>query len=132
MSGRTVADAYRAAHGRRCAPDERRWLDAQRAAWLSVWEVEAVDAGKTLTLHDLLSDERRTVSERSASQTLVRRHAVLGRVVDHEGVSLLCGTHPRPLPPYHGPRSSGARAAACGAGGRCRSTASATLCSAAT
>ena len=101
VGGRTVADAYRAAHGRRCAPDERRWLDAQRAAWLSVWEVEAVAPGKTLTLHDLLSDERRTVRETSASQTLVRRHAVLGRVVDHEGVSLLCGTHPRPLPPYH-------------------------------
>ena len=101
VGGRTVADAYRAARGRRRPPEERRWLDAQRAAWLSVWEVEAVDPGKTLTLHDLLSDERRTVWETGASQTLVRRHAVLGRVVDHEGVSLLCGTHPRPLTPYH-------------------------------
>ena len=101
VDGRTVADAYRAAHGRRCSPEERRWLDAQRAGWLSVWEVEAVDPGKTLTLLDLLSDKRRTVREKSASQTLVQRHAVLGRVVEHEGVSLLCGTHPRPLPPYH-------------------------------
>ena len=101
VGGRTVADAYRAAHGRRRPPEERRWLDAQRAAWLSVWEVEAVDPGKTLTLRDLLSDECRTVWETGASQTLVRRHAVLGRVVDHEGVSLLCGTHPRPLPPFH-------------------------------
>ena len=66
-----------------------------------MWEVEAVDAGKTLTLHDLLSDERRTVWETGASQTLMPRHAVLGRVVDHDGVSLLCGTHPRPLPPLH-------------------------------
>ena len=101
VDGRSVADAYRAAHGRRRPPEERRWLDAQRAAWLSVWEVEAVDPGKTLTLHDLLSDERRTVREKQASESLVRRDAVLGRVVDHEGVSLLCGTHPRPLPPYH-------------------------------
>ena len=101
VDGRTAADAYRAARGRRCSPEERRWMDAQRAAWLSVWEVEAVDPGKTLTLRDLLSDERRIVRETQASQILVRRHAVLGRVVDHDGVSLLCGTHPRPLPPFH-------------------------------
>ena len=100
VDGRTVADAYRAARGRRRSPEERRWMDAQRAAWLSVWEVEAVDPGKTLTLHDLLSDERRTVQETRGSETLVRRHAVLGRVVDHDGVSVLCGTHPRPLPPF--------------------------------
>ena len=101
VDGWTSADAYRAARGRRCSPDERRWMDAQRAAWLSVWEVEAVDPGNTLTLHDLLSDEQRTVRETKASETLTRRHAVLGRVVDHEGVSVLCGTHPRPLPPFH-------------------------------
>ena len=101
VDGRTVADAYRAAHGRRLRPEERRWMDAQGAAWLSVWEVEAVDPGKTLTLRDLLSDERRTVWEARASGSLVRRHAVLGRVVDHEGVSLLCGLHPHPLPPFH-------------------------------
>ena len=101
VDGRTVADAYRDAHGRRRPPEEHRWLDAQRAAWLSVWEVEAADPGKTLTLRDLLSDERRTVWETRASETLVRRDAVLGRVVDHEGVSVLCGLHPRPLPPLH-------------------------------
>ena len=101
VDGRTVADAYRAARGRRCSPEERGWLDAQRAAWLSVWEVEGVDPGKTLTLHDLLSGERRTVWETRASEALSRRHAMLGRVVDHEGVSVLCGLHPRPLPPFH-------------------------------
>ena len=100
VDGRTVADAYLDAHGRRCSQEERRWLAAERAAWLSVWEVEAVDPGKTLTMRDLLSEERRTVREKSASQILVRRDAVLARVVDYEGVSLLCGTHPRPLPPY--------------------------------
>ena len=84
---------------RRCTAEERRWLEAQRAAWLSVWEVEAVDAGKTVTLHDLLSDERRTVHETRGSRTLVTHDAVLARIVDHDGVPLLCGVHPRPLPP---------------------------------
>ncbi len=101
VEGGTIAYAYRAAHGRRCPPDERRWLDAQLAAWLSVWEVEAVDPGKTLTLYDLLSGEQRTVRDTKASEVLARRDAVLGRVVDHDGLSLLCGAHPRPLPPFH-------------------------------
>ena len=100
VDGRTVVDAYLDARGRHCSREERRWLDAQRAAWLSVWEVEAVDPGKTLTLHDLLSGERRTVRETRGSKTLVPRDALLTRVVDHDGVSLLCGVHQRPLPPF--------------------------------
>lgn len=75
-------------------------MNAQRAAWLSVWEVLAVDPGRTVTLRDLLSDEQRTVQERRGSRSLVPRDAVLARIVDHEGISLLCGMHPRALPPF--------------------------------
>ena len=99
VAGKTVVDAYLDARGR-CSNEERRWLEAQRAAWLSVWEVEAVDPGQTLTLHDLLSGERRTVRETRGSKTLVPRDALLARIVDHDGVSLLCGVHQRPLPPF--------------------------------
>ena len=83
VRGKTVVDAYLDARARRCSRKERRWLDAQRAAWLSVWEVEAVEAGRTVALHDLLSGERRTVHETRGSQTLVARDAVLARIVDH-------------------------------------------------
>ena len=61
VDGKTVVDAYLDAHRRRCSPEEQRWLDAQRDAWLSVWEVEDVEPGETVTLRDLLSDERRIV-----------------------------------------------------------------------
>ncbi len=98
---RTVADAYLERHRRRCSRDEQRWLDAQRVAWLSVWEVEDVEPGEAVTLRDLLSDERRTVREARGSTTLVPRDALLGRIVDYDGVSLLCGAHPRPLPPFY-------------------------------
>ena len=64
-----------------------------------MWEVEAVDPGKTVTLHDLLSDEQRAVQETRGSKTLVARDALLARIVGHDGVSLLCGMHHRPLPP---------------------------------
>ena len=100
VDGRTVVDACLDTRGHRFSREERRWLDAQRAAWLSVWEVEAVDPGKTLTLHDLLSGARRTVRETRGSKTLVPRDALLVRVVDHDGVALLCGAHQRPLPPF--------------------------------
>ena len=99
VDGKTVVDAYLDTRGRRCSREERSWLEAQRAAWLSVWEVETVDPGKTVTLRDLLSGERRTVQETRGSKTLVARDAVLARIVDHDCVSLLCGIHQRALPP---------------------------------
>ena len=99
-NGTTVVDAYLTAHGRRCTAAERDWLEAQRAAWLSVWEVEAVEAGRSLTLRDLLSGERRTVLERSASKIVVVRDALLARVVDYDGLSLLAGIHSGVLNPF--------------------------------
>lgn len=98
--GTNVADAYLKEHGRRCTPEERLWLKAQQASWLSVWEVEAVEPGRTLTLHDLLSGERRTVLERKGSEVLTVRDTVLARVVDYGGLSLIAGFHSTMLPPY--------------------------------
>ena len=99
LQGRSAADWYLEEHAGRLDSRERGWLEAQRSAWLSVWEVTAVEAGRSLTLRDLLSEQIRRVEESSGSQSLVLRDAILGRVVDHEGVSLLCGVHSRQLPP---------------------------------
>ena len=99
VDGRTIVDAYLGERGARCSAAERAWLMAQQAAWLSVWEVTEVEPGEGVTLTDLLSLETRRVREVSGSTTLVIRDALLARVVDHEDVSLLCGAHPRPLPP---------------------------------
>jgi hypothetical protein len=99
VDGRTVVDWYLDQH-RHLSEREQAWLMDQRAAWLSVWEVRAVEPGVSLALVDLLSGETRSVREVSASRSLVVRDAILGRVVDHDGASLLCGVHPRPLPPF--------------------------------
>jgi hypothetical protein len=99
VQGRRVLDRYLEERGVRLSAEERAWLEAQRAAWLSVWEVTAVEVGKTVSLRDLLSHEVRCVCEVGASQSLVPRDAVLARVVDHVDGAVLCGTHPRPLPP---------------------------------
>jgi hypothetical protein len=97
--GKSVLDAYLEKSPRRLSRAEVGWLEAQQAAWLSIWEVSDVERSVSITLRDMLTDETRCVHEVSGSQTLVARDVVLGRIVDYEGTFLLCGVHPRPLPP---------------------------------
>lgn len=99
VRSRPVVDWFLEARGERLSSAERTWLDAQRSAWLTVWEVLAVEPGRSITLRDLLSGIEHTVHEVSGSRTLVKRDAVLGRVVTCEEQSVICGVHPRPLPP---------------------------------
>jgi len=99
VEGVTVLDRYLEEQGGRLSRAEREWLAAQKASWLSVWEVSGVEPGESVTLRDLFSGETRGVREATASRTLVVRDALLARVVDHDGVSLLCGVHPRALAP---------------------------------
>ncbi len=99
MQGRPVVDWFLEERGRSLSSGERDWLSAQRRSWLSVWEVRAVEPGLAITLRDLLTFEERRVHEVSASQTAQRHYALLGRVVDADGVSVICGMHPIPLRP---------------------------------
>jgi hypothetical protein len=78
---------------------ERDWIEAQRGAWMSVWEVRECVPGKSMVLADLLTGEQRLVQEASASRGLVVRDAMLTRVVDLGADSILIGTHTWPLPP---------------------------------
>ena len=81
------------------APEDRAWLLAQQRGWLSIWEVLAVEPGRSVTARDLLSGEQRRVHEVSGSAMLVPRDTILVRIVEHEGISVFCGMHPRLLPP---------------------------------
>jgi hypothetical protein len=99
VDGRPVAEWFVESRGGSLPAEERAWLASQRRAWLSIWEVTGVEPGHAIELHDLLTGEDRHIVERSASETLRHRDAVLGRVVDHGGTSLLCGAYPQPLPP---------------------------------
>ena len=88
--------------GRKLKLEERSWLDAQAAALVSVWEVTDVAPGQGISLRNLLGDEERFVREVAGSRVLKPRDTLLGRVVDHAGTTLLCGIHPRALPPREG------------------------------
>lgn len=95
----TVADRAASSRALRLSAEETTWFAAQRKAWLSLWEILEVDPGKSLFLKDLLTYETRHVAEKAASESLVKRDVVLARVVDHQGVSLLCGLYQQALPP---------------------------------
>jgi hypothetical protein len=99
IDGRRIAERFLDANERRLSPAEREWLDAQLRAWLSLWEVTAVEPGAGVHVSDLLTGETRFVAERTASRTLTGRETLLARVVDHAGSSTFCGLAPRALPP---------------------------------
>ena len=99
VDGRPVVDWFLDELGKQLSGDERGWLASQKRSWLAIWEVIAVDSGRTVTVRDLLSGEDRRVHEVSGSKTLKVRDTILGRVVDHQGASVFAGIHPRPLPP---------------------------------
>src|SRR5438093_5727942 len=99
VEGRPIVAWYLAERGRHLSAAARDWLAAQQRAWLSVWEVLAVEPGTGITVRDLLSGEERQVREVSGSRMLAPRDAVLARVVDHADEAVFCGTHPRPLSP---------------------------------
>lgn len=100
IDGKPVVRWFIEEQKRRLSDTESEWLEAQQASWLSIWEVTRVDPDRgRLWLRDLLSGEERTVREVSACETLAKRDVALGRVVDHAGMSVLCGLYPRILPP---------------------------------
>ncbi len=97
--GQTAARLFLYERSRHVSDEARGWLEAQGRAWLSVWEVLEVEAGIGVSVRDLLTREQRFVYEVKGSKLLKPRDCVLGRVVDHGGVSTFCGMHPRSLPP---------------------------------
>jgi hypothetical protein len=99
VRGRPLVDWYVERRGRSLSGAERAWLGAQREAWLGIWEVVEVERGTSMTLRDLLSGARRAVREVSGTRTVVKRDTMLARIVTHDGMSVLCGAHPRTLPP---------------------------------
>ena len=97
--GPTAAELFLEERGARLNPDDRAWIEAQRASWLSVWEVTDVQAGVGLTMLDLLTGATRFVHDQNGSRVLVIRDAALARIVTLGDISIFSGLHSRPLPP---------------------------------
>ncbi len=99
MGDGTLAEQYLERHGARLSREEREWIAAQGQAWLGLWEVVEILGSDRIRMQDLLSEEERVVHDAGAARSLTLRSAVVARVVDFRGASLLCGTYPRPLSP---------------------------------
>jgi hypothetical protein len=99
FDGKSIAQWFFEDRGDQLSEIERTWLNAQRAAWLSVWEVLEVEPGRSIAVRDLFTGETRVVRETSASESLAKRDVLLARVVDHQGISVLCGLYSRSLAP---------------------------------
>lgn len=78
---------------------DREVIAAELLSWLSVWEVTSVAPGASVTLHDQLTGERRTVLDRTASGLLQPHDGILARVVDNSDGAFFSGIHPRSLRP---------------------------------
>lgn len=99
VEGRSVLEWFLEEQGGSLSDPDHRWLEAQREAWLGIWEVAGVQSGEGLTVRDLLSGEERFVHEVSGSKMLVKRDAVLARVVAQDGAAIFAGAHPQRLLP---------------------------------
>ena len=95
---RRVADAYLEKERAHLSEEERDWFIAQRASWMSIWEVTAVAPG-TIDVRDLLTGETRSIREERGSESVVARDTLLARVIDYHGVSYFGGMHSRALTP---------------------------------
>jgi hypothetical protein len=99
IDGKPVVQWFLEEQRHRLSGTEMEWLEAQQASWVSLWEVTEAVPDISVTLKDLLTEEARTVREVRGSKILVKRDVILCRIVDYQGLSVLSGTHPRPLPP---------------------------------
>lgn len=95
----TLARLFREEHDSRLPPDLRAVLEAHFTAWVSIWEVRGVEREVGMALTDLLTGEKRFVHDVSSSRTLNARDALLGSVLESDGVCFFGGVHPQPLKP---------------------------------
>ena len=95
---RTVCKWYLQEMKNHLTGPEREWLMAQDQAWLTVLDVLEVEPGQNITFADTLTFATSTVVEKTASETLRPGDMILGRIVNHQGTSHLCGMYPFQLP----------------------------------
>lgn len=97
MEGRLLVDRWLEREGHTLDDEDRAWVEANRAAGLSLFEVVEAEPRRSVTLRDLLRGGERIVVERTASLVMEPGMACCGRVLDFDGLSLLVGMHGNPL-----------------------------------
>jgi hypothetical protein len=91
--------AYLAARGRRLDPLVRRYLQSLLSAPLSFFEVLSCDPGAKMTLRDVLTGEEHIVTERGASQGMVRGDVLFAQLASVDGLTMLEAFNGYAIPP---------------------------------
>jgi hypothetical protein len=81
--GVTVSDLFLEQRGRSIDSAERAFVERMRECHLRLYQIEAVDAGRGVTLRDLWTKRTLFVHERLGSDQLVRWDVVAARVIAH-------------------------------------------------
>jgi hypothetical protein len=79
--------------------EKARLVQAHLDAPIGIWEVQSVERGVGTQLKDLLSGTERFVYDAESSKLLERGLAIVGYVVDCDGISFFGGIHFQPLLP---------------------------------
>lgn len=75
------------------------WLDANAVALTSIWQVRRIEADVGVELADALGKLRFFVYDRGLSRSLPPNALVFARIVNVDGLHVVVGCHPVPLPP---------------------------------
>ncbi len=94
----TVVAQFLRQQGRTVDPVVRGYLEAAQREPLTFWQAEAVEPGRGMLLRDLALDRECFVHDVAGSDGLSKWDLVLGHVVGLDGVHLLSGHGPYPLP----------------------------------
>ncbi len=94
-----LAWRYREAARLHREPAKERLVNAQLEATIGVWEVQSVERGVGSQVKDLLTGAERFIYDASSTKTLEPWLALLGYVVDCDGISFFGGLHYQPLTP---------------------------------
>jgi len=98
-SAGTVAARFLAEAGWKIDELTRRYIEAARSEPFTFWQVEAVEPGRGLLLHDMATERECFAHERTASQTLVAADIIFCHVLGLEDVYTISATGPYVLPP---------------------------------
>jgi hypothetical protein len=90
--------AYLQRKGHQLAPAVREYLQSCLDRQFSFYEVERCDAGRSMTLRDVMTGELHTVYERTATLSLTPHELIFAQLASVQGVTLLEATSPVALP----------------------------------
>jgi hypothetical protein len=86
--------------GARLDPFEKRFAEEMCKRRYSFYSVTGTDPGRSISLRDILTHRDYRVLERQASRTVEAGTVIFTRVLEMDGVAIMCGCAPLMIPPH--------------------------------